>query len=371
MADSLFKAPTRTLGERTSRRAVIRGSVASAGAGVLGAVGYRASAREVPSVATPSGATSTGDRLPSWTDGAARQRILAFLDDVIDPASDAFVAPADRVATFDNDGTLWCEAPTIPQISFVVAYIRQQVEAHPELRTVQPYKSVWEGETGHMETVLADLAAGDMEAVTTFLETVMVPFAGMTPSEYEAIVQAFFDVAQHPELQVPYRHVIYQPMVELVTLLQANEFDVFIVTGGGRDFVRVISEDYYGIPRANVIGSSVELAYRADEAGGVLVRSATMDQPFDDGPGKPVRIEMHIGRQPILVGGNSDGDVAMLAYAQEQQSRFLGLLAHHDDAEREYAYDTGAETALELSGVHGWVVASMKDDFVVVFPSAT
>jgi phosphoglycolate phosphatase-like HAD superfamily hydrolase len=308
--------------------------------------------------------------LPSWREGAAREAILAFLADVTDPASDAFVAPENRVAAFDNDGTLWCEAPSIPQIYFAVAYIREQAEAHPELRTVQPYKAVWEGETGYLDAVLADLAAGDLDAVASFLETVMVPFAGMTPTEYEALVRAFFDTAQHPELQVPYRQVTYRPMVELVALLQANQFDVFIVTGGGRDFVRVISEDFYGIPRANVIGSSVELAYQPDEAGGALIRTATIDRPFDDGPGKPARIEMQIGRQPILVGGNSDGDVAMLAYAQEQHPRFLGLLVNHDDADREYAYTDGAETALELAAIQGWVVASMKNDFKEVYPSA-
>jgi phosphoglycolate phosphatase-like HAD superfamily hydrolase len=289
---------------------------------------------------------------------------------VVDPSGASYVPPEDRIATFDNDGTLWCEAPTIPQVYFAVAYIREQADAHPELRTVQPYKAVWEQETGHLEAALADLAAGDMDAIIIFIETVMLPFAGMTPAEYEALVQVFFDGAQHPELQVPFRQVIYQPMVELVALLQANQFDVFIVTGGGRDFVRVISEDFYGIARPNVIGSSVELAYQADEAGGVLVRTATIDPPFDDGPGKPARIEMQIGRQPILVGGNSDGDVAMLAYAQEQHRQFLGLLVHHDDANREYAYDTGAETALQLAVDHDWTVVSMKNDFREVFPPA-
>jgi hypothetical protein len=346
-----------------SRRAVLGAGMALAAAGW----GNTAAAQAPGGDATP---VDVADPLPSWRDGPARQAILAFVADVTDPASDAFVEPADRIATFDNDGTLWCEMP-LPQLEFLQAYAREQAEAHPELRTIQPYRAVWEADAGFFGTLIDAVYSGNMTTVNAYMETLMEPFAGMAPAEYEALVQAFFNSALHPELQVPYRSLIYQPMVELVGLLQANAFAVYICTGGDRDFVRGISEVFYGIPRANVIGSAVELDYQTTDEGLALVRQAAVDQPFTDGPGKPVRIEMQIGRQPILVGGNSDGDVAMLAYAQEQHANFLGLLVHHDDAAREYAYDAGAEVALELAGERGWLVASMRDDFAEVYPAAT
>lgn len=347
-----------------SRRALIaRGAVSGAG----GALVARAGVFGTTPVASPAGSGGTADRLPSWTDGHARDAILAFIDAVVDPGNDAYVEPAARIAAFDNDGTLWCEIP-FPQLEFLQAYARAQAEAHPELRTIQPYKAVWEEDAGFFRALVEAVYAGDMAALNSFMEIIMEPFAGMTPAEYEAAVQGFFATSRHPDLQVPYRQLIYQPMVELVGLLQANDFGVYICSGGDRDFVRGISEDFYGIPRANVIGSAVELDYQTTDDGFALVRQATADQPFTDGPGKPVRIEMQIGRQPILVGGNSDGDVAMLAYAQQQHPRFLGLLVHHDDDAREYAYDEGTETALELAGVHGWTIASMKEDFMDVFP---
>ena len=366
MAVSLFEVMARALSERASRRTVITGSAAGMASGAFRATGLQARAQEGDAVATP--AVTPAAMLPSWTDSSARESILAFLDAVTDESSDAYVEPAARVAAFDNDGTLWCEVP-LPQLEFLQDYAREQAEAHPELRTIQPYKAIWEEDAGFFSALIEAVYSGDMATVNAFMEIIMEPFAGMTPAEYEAIVQAFFGSSQHPEFQVPYRQLIYQPMVELVGLLQANAFDVYICTGGDRDFVRGISEDFYGIPRANVIGSAVELDYQTTSEGLALVRQAAVDQPFTDGPGKPVRIEMQIGRQPILVGGNSDGDVAMLAYAQEQHDTFLGLLVHHDDAEREYAYDEGAEAALELAGVNGWTVASMKEDFSAVFPA--
>jgi phosphoserine phosphatase len=307
------------------------------------------------------------DLLPSWNDGPAKDAIVSFVERVTDPGSDAYVEPADRIAAFDNDGTLWCEMP-LPQLEFLQHYAREQAEAHSELRTIQPYKAIWEGDADFFGALIEAVYSGDMATVNAFMEIIMEPFAGMPPAEYDALVQTFFETAQHPELQVPYRQLIYQPMVELVGMLQANAFDVYICTGGDRDFVRGISEDFYGISRANVIGSAVELDYQTTDGGLALVRRAAVDQPFTDGPGKPVRIEMQIGRQPILVGGNSDGDVAMLGYAQQQHSQFLGLLVHHDDADREFAYDQGAETALQVAADHDWIVASMKDDFKEVFP---
>ncbi len=347
-----------------SRRNAIKAGAASGAFAALASLPHAIASTPVPA---SDGSGIMSDRLPSWNDGDARDTILAFIDSVVEPGSSAYVEPAARIAAFDNDGTLWCEIP-LPQLEFLREYAREQADAYPELRTIQPYKAVWEEDAGFFSTLIEAVYSGDMVTVNAFMETLMEPFAGMTPAEYEAIVQAFFESSQHPELQVPYRQLIYQPMVELIGLLQANAFEVYICTGGDRDFVRGISEEFYGIPRANVIGSAVELDYQTTGEGLVLIRQAAVDQPFTDGPGKPVRIEMQIGRQPILVGGNSDGDVAMLAYAQEQNRQFLGLLVHHDDDVREYAYDEGAETALELAGVHDWTVVSMKEDFMDVFP---
>lgn len=347
-----------------SRRHALKGGAATGAFGALASLRRATASTPVPS---PDTSSVPSDRLPSWKDGDARDRILAFIDTVVDPGSSGYVEPAARIAAFDNDGTLWCEVP-LPQLEFLREYAREQVEAYPELRTLQPYKAVWDEDDSFFITLMEAIYTGDMVTVNAFMETLMEPFAGMTPAEYEAIVQAFFESSQHPGLQVPYRQLIYQPMVELVGLLQANAFAVYICTGGDRDFVRGISEEFYGIPRANVIGSAVELDYQTTGEGLVLVRQAAVDQPFTDGPGKPVRIEMQIGRQPILVGGNSDGDVAMLAYAQEQNRQFLGLLVHHDDDVREYGYDEGAKTALELASVHDWTVVSMKEDFMDVFP---
>ncbi len=351
-----------------SRRRVLVGTAA----GVAGLIPIaRAASGSVQPPAASASAGQASDLLPSWNDGEPRQAILDFLDAVVDPAGPSYVPPEDRIATFDVDGTLWSEVSYPPQAYFMLDYIRQQAQAHPELRTVQPYKAVWEQDASYFDAAAEAETAGDVQALQRLSEELMAPFAGLTPAEYENIVQAFFDESLHPEFQVPYRLVIYRPMVELVQALQANAFDVYVVTGSGRDFIRVISEPYFGIPRSNVIGSSIDLAYRTDEQGGLLVRQETLDEPFDNGPGKPIRIEMHIGRQPVLVGGNSDGDVAMLAYAQEQQRQFLGLLVHHDDADREYAYDRGAETALQLAVDHDWIVASMRDDFREVFVSTT
>jgi phosphoserine phosphatase len=368
MTGAQFDPVTQAGAGRVSRRTALRGGAIGIAAGALTGSGLRTAAQQATPVATPEGMSVTPDMLPSWTDGPARQRILSFLNSVLDPASDAFVEPADRVATFDLDGTLWSEQPVV-LIDFLLGHIYQLAESHPELRTIQPYRAVWEQDSGYFDALIEADLAGDTEALDTFWQALMGPLAGMTPAEYDATVQAFFDQSMHPDLNVPYRQTIYQPMAELIGVLQANAFDVYIVTGSERDFVRGVSEQLYGIARSNVIGSGVNLAYEVDERGSVLVRLTTLDGPFDNGPGKPIQIERQVGRQPILVGGNSDGDVAMIAYAQEQHADFLGLLVNHDDADREFAYTEGAETALEIAGIQGWTVISMRDDFAQVFPS--
>jgi phosphoglycolate phosphatase-like HAD superfamily hydrolase len=286
--------------------------------------------------------------LTTWNDGKAKSDILAFVRAVTEPGS-TFVPPAERIATFDNDGTLWCEKPMYVQADFVLRRWAEMVKADPSKAAEQPYKAVVERDMawlGALEQHIPELLKGMGEA-----------FGGITVDAFEQEVAAFFADARHPTLGRAYTDVGYAPMIELLDLLRANEFKVFICTGGGRDFVRPVSDALYGIPRESVIGSATMLEYRD----GDLYRTAGVEQPIDDGPGKPVHIWTRTGQRPLIAGGNSNGDIAMLETAR------FGLLVHHDDAAREFAYDTGAEHALEKAAQRGWTVVSMRDDWGTVF----
>jgi len=291
----------------------------------------------------------TGDHaLPSWNDGAARTAILGFVNSVTEPGP-TYVPPADRIATFDNDGTLWCEKPQYVQADFLFRRWKQMAEADPAKAKEQPYKAVAENDQPWLSNLAAhvpDLVKGVTEA-----------YEGITVGAFEQAVREFFATVTHPTLGLPYTKVGYQPMRELLDLLQAREFLVFICSGGERDFMRPVSEQMYGIPRERVIGSATTVQYRDGE----LYRTKDVEQPIDDGAGKPEHIWMRTGRTPLLAGGNADGDVPML-----QTARF-GLLIRHDDAGREFAYDTGAEKALAEARERGWTVVSMRDDFKTVF----
>jgi phosphoserine phosphatase len=290
--------------------------------------------------------------LPSWRDGAARKAILRFVRSVSEPGPD-FVPPGERIATFDNDGTLWCEKPAYVQADFVLRKWKAMAAVDPPLAERQPYKAVVEGDREWLGSML--------EHVPELVQGVSEAFGGITPDAFEQQVVEFFGQAEHPTLHVPYAQTIYRPMRELLSLLEAHDFRVFICSGGGRDFVRPISEDLYGIPRERVIGTSPPVEYRD----GRLIRRAGVEQPVDDGPGKPAHIWSRIGRLPLFAAGNADGDVEMLSLAR------FALLVHHDDADREFAYDTGAERALAEGDARGWTVASMKHDFATVFGSTT
>jgi phosphoglycolate phosphatase-like HAD superfamily hydrolase len=289
------------------------------------------------------------DPLPSWNDGSARRAILDFVAGVTTVTGPTFVPPAERIATFDNDGTLWCEKPMYVQADFVFRTWKAMVAADPTLAGGQPFQAVAENDRAWLGAIL--------DHVPELLKGIGLAFGGITTDAFETQVRSFFADARHPTLGVPYTKVVYQPMLELLALLGANAFTVFICTGGGRDFVRVVGEEMYGIPRERVIGSGPTLEYRD----GDLYRMTGVDQPIDDGPGKPVHIWTRTGRKPLLAGGNSDGDVAMLETAR------FGLLVHHDDGEREFVYDTGAEHALAEAKVRGWSVVSMRDDFATIF----
>ncbi len=286
--------------------------------------------------------------LSSWNDGEAKTRILEFVRSVTEPGA-SFVPDSERVAAFDNDGTLWCEKPMYPQADFLVRRWAEQVRADPAKAKEQPWKAVAEGDRAWLAAAVdhvPDLTRGVTEA-----------YDGITVGAFEAAVRGFFDSAKHPTLGVPYTAIAFRPMRELIGLLEASGFEVYICSAGGRDFVRVVSQEMYGIPRARVIGSGTTLEYRQGE----VYRTSGVEQPIDEGPGKPVHIWTRTGRMPLLAGGNADGDSAMLETAQ------FALLIRHDDADREFAYDAGAEHALAEAAQQGWTVVSMRDDFKEVF----
>jgi len=291
---------------------------------------------------------TTPSTLPSWREGPAKAAILEFVQRVTRPG-DRHVPPQERVAAFDNDGTLWCEKPYYVQADFFFRRWREMIEADPSRAGEQPYRALVEGDSewlAHIYDHEPELIRGATDA-----------YGGITTDAFEEAVRAFFETARHPSLDVPYTNVTYRPMCELVAFLEANDFRVYICSGGGRDFIRPVSERLYAIPRERVIGSSIAIEYRD----GDLYRVAGVEQPIDDGPGKPVHVFTRAGYKPLLAGGNADGDIPMLETAR------LGILVRHDDPEREFAYDEGAEQALAEAESRGWIVVSMKRDFRTMF----
>jgi phosphoserine phosphatase len=286
--------------------------------------------------------------LPSWNDGPAKTAILEFVRSVTTPG-ESFVPPAERIAALDNDGTLWCEKPIYIQADFIFRRFKDMIRQDPERAREQPYKALVENDTEWLRDIYAH--------VPEVLKGVTEAYAGITTEAFDAAVVEFFTSATHPTLGVPYTQVAYRPVPQLIELLQANDFQVYICSAGGRDFVRAVSEKVYGLSRDRVIGSATTLEYRD----GDLYRTAGVEQPIDDGPGKPVHVWTRTGRKPLLAGGNADGDVPMLETAR------FALLVNHDDAEREFAYDRGAEKALAAAKERGWTVISVKEDFATVF----
>ncbi|MER7513165.1 HAD family hydrolase [Streptomyces lavendulae] len=290
--------------------------------------------------------------LASWSDGAARRAITAFVTAATTPGS-AFVEPADRIATFDNDGTLWVEQPLPPQFDFVFHTWAEEVRADPSLAARQPYKALLEKDP----EFFGGLGTQDPKVVETLLEAFTRSWAGTTPEEFDAQVREWTGTAKHPKLGVPYEELVYRPMLELFDLLHAHDFRVFVCSGGGRDFMRVIAEETWGIPKENVIGSAAAYTY----ADGKLVRSRKLLGSLDLGAGKPEHIFAHTGRLPVFAGGNADVDIEMLASAR------FALLVNHDDEEREFSYTRGADASLAKAEELGWTVVSMKNDWATMF----
>jgi phosphoglycolate phosphatase-like HAD superfamily hydrolase len=303
----------------------------------------------------------SADWLPSWNEGASKARIVEFVQSVTDPSSKQYVPPAERIAVFDNDGALWSEQPMYFQLAFILDRVKTLAPQHPEWRTQEPFKSVLAGD-------MAGVAAAGEHGL---LEMMAATHAGMTVDEFRSIVADWLATARHPRFNRPYTELTYAPTKELLAYLRANGFKTFIVSGGGVEFMRVFSEQVYGVPPEQVIGSSIRTKYDVRDGKPVIVRLPEIEF-IDDKAGKPVGINRYIGRRPILALGNSDGDFEMLEYTTSAPGPRLGLIVHHDDGEREYAYDRKSsigrlERGLDEAAQRGWVVVSMKDDWRRVF----
>ena len=304
--------------------------------------------------------------LSTWNAGAAKDAILDFVQRTCTEGSADAVPEVERVAVFDNDGTLWCEKPMPSQLDFILRRLAKMVEADSSLKDRQPWKAARERDYAWLSRVVAEHYAGDDTNVKTLAAGVVAAFANISVDDFEAASDEFLRTTSHPTLDRTYLECAYAPMVELLAYLRANGFANYIVSGGGRDFMRPISQEVYGIPREGVIGSAVALAYTPDENGGVITRQVAADY-LDDGPQKPVRIWARTGRRPVLAAGNSNGDIDMLHFTQHHDKPSLRLLLLHDDAEREFDYASGAELAVDHAATSGWTLVSMKTDWDRVF----
>jgi phosphoserine phosphatase len=306
------------------------------------------------------------DLLPSWREGPSRRAIVRFVEMITSRDDPAYVPPPERVAIFDNDGTLWCEKPMYIQLDFALRRLQRAAADDASLRERQPWKAAYEEDYEWLGGAVTHYYSGDDSHIRQLLGGIMKAFEGMTVEEFDAASDEFLRSATHPALDRPYLECVYQPMVELVHYLGANGFAIYIASGGGRDFMRPVTQEIYGVPRERVIGSGVTLRYVADEHGGTVVREAELEV-LDDGPVKPTRIWSRVGRRPILAAGNSNGDIEMLRFAEHPLRPSLSLLVYHDDAEREFAYDAGAERSLEIARDRGWTIVSMRDDWKTVY----
>jgi phosphoserine phosphatase len=307
-------------------------------------------------------ASAQNDPLPSWNDTSAKQAIVDFVGRVTKAGGPDFVAPAERIATFDNDGTLWVEQPMYVQMAFALDRVKALAPLHPEWKDTQPFKAVLEGD---MKTLAESGERG-------LVEVIMVTHAGMTTSEFAKIVTDWLATARDPRFKRPHAELVYQPVLEVLAYLRANGFKTFIVSGGGVEFMRPWAERMYGIPPEQVIGSSIKTKFQITDGSPVLFRLPEVNF-IDDKAGKSIGINEAIGRRPIAAFGNSDGDLQMLQWTTLSGGVRLGVIVYHTDAEREYAYDRQShfghlDVALDAAAVNKWTVVDMKKDWKVIFP---
>lgn len=307
-------------------------------------------------------ASQPQDPLPSWNDGPNKQAIIEFVTKTTDQNQASFIPPTRRIATFDNDGTLWSEQPLYFQAIYIFDRIRELAPEHPEWQQKEPYASVLKGDS-------KSALAGGKQAL---LEMVMGTHAGVTASEFSESVADWLASARHSGSGKPYTAMVYKPMLELLDYLRDNDFKVFIVSGGGIDFLRVFAEEVYGIPPEQVVGSSLKAKYEIRNGFPVIVKQAEVDF-IDDKAGKPVGIHRYIGRRPVLAVGNSDGDFEMLEWTSAGEGPSLAMIVHHDDAKREWAYDRESHIGRLVRGLdegpqRGWKIISMKNDWNLIYP---
>jgi phosphoserine phosphatase len=314
----------------------------------------------VLALAAPALWTQAGDPLPSWNDGAAKRAVVAFVEKVTEPGSADLVPVPERIAVLDNDGTLWSEQPLYFQALFAFDRVRALAPQHPEWKEREPFASVLRGDAQ------AALAGGEK----VLLELVMATHAGLSTEEFERIARDWLASAQHPTTGRRYTELVYQPMLELLAYLRANGFKTFLVSGGGIEFLRAFAEEIYGVPPEQVVGSTIVTKYEVQGGMPRLVRQPELDF-LDDGEGKPVAIQRHLGRRPLMAFGNSDGDFQMLEWTTSGSGPRFGLVVHHDDAEREWAYDRESHVGklargLDEAPARGWTVVSMKSDWKTI-----
>ncbi len=311
--------------------------------------------REVETVNNP---------LPSWHDTTTRKTIIDFVSAVTDSSGADYRPPDERLAVFDNDGTLWCEQPMIQGV-YAMGKLAAAAKSDPSLASKQPYKAAATGDSTWVNHAVAKYYNGDM-ADAKILGAALAKAFNMTVEAFETDAAAFLRTASHPRFHVPYTDMTFVPMIELLDYLRTNGFAVYMTSGGGRDFVRPIARKIYGITPDQIIGSSVKEEFVVDATGANIMRTGELDF-IDDGPGKPIHIWNRTGRRPIFAAGNANGDIPMLQYTTTQAGRTLGLLVHHDDEARDPAYDAGCEKAFAAAADNGWHIVSVKDDWKKVY----
>lgn len=306
--------------------------------------------------------TNNSDPLPSWNEGAAKRSIIDFVTKTTKEGSSDLIRVADRIACFDNDGTLWCEQPMYFQLAFAIDRIKAMAPQHPEWKTKQPFKALLEGD---MKTVMA---GGER----SLLQIVMTAHSGMTTDEFSKTVTDWMTSATHPKTGKHFNEMVYQPMIELLNYLRSNGYKTFIVSGGGTDFMRPWTEEAYGIPPEQVVGSSGKVKYEVKEDGTPVLIKLPEINFVDDKEGKPVGIHQHIGKRPVFTAGNSDGDYAMLQYTSTGTGPRFGMIVHHTDSTREYSYDRQSHIGqlnkgLDDAAKYNWMIVDMKNDWKKIF----
>jgi len=317
----------------------------------------------VVAVTAASAVQAQVDPLPSWNEGPTKASIVRFVGTVTDPRAASYFPPAERIAAFDNDGTLWAEQPMYFQLAFALDRVKALAPQHPEWQNEEPYASLLKG------NISAALAGGERAIV----DIVTATHSGLTSEEFTDVVAGWIATARHPQTKRPYTQMVYTPMLELLAYLRAQGFKTFIVSGGGVEFMRSWAERVYGIPPEQVIGSTIATKFEMRSSGPVLVRLPQIDF-IDDKAGKPVGIQRQIGRRPIAAFGNSDGDLEMLQWTTAGSGARFGLIVHHTDAAREYAYDRASaighlDKALDAASERGWTVVDMKRDWKSIYPA--